>query len=75
MEEIFNKLKENKAPGDDGIPRGVLKALDSTLNEILAILFNNVMRSGEYPSCWSTGIIIAEYINQAQKMTQTTTEG
>jgi len=45
MEEVFHKLKENKAPGD-GIPPGVL-----------AFLFNDVMRSGEYPNCWSTGII------------------
>ena len=57
MEEVFNILKENKAPGNDGIPPGVFKALDSTLIEILTILFNNVMRSGEYPSCWSTDII------------------
>ena len=26
MEEVFNKLKENKAPDDDGIPPGVFKA-------------------------------------------------
>ena len=57
MEEVFNKLKENKAPGNDGIPPGVFKALDSTLIEILAFLFSNVMRSGEYPNCWSTDII------------------
>ena len=57
MEEVFNKLKENKAPDDDGIPPGVFKGLDSTLIEIMAILFNNVMRSGEYPNCWSTGNI------------------
>ena len=47
----------NKAPGEDGIPPGAFKALDNTLIEMLAILFNNVMRSGDYPNCWSTGII------------------
>ena len=31
--------------------------IDSTLIEIMAILLNNVMRSGEYPNCWSTDII------------------
>jgi len=41
MEEVFNRLKENKAPGD-GIPPGVFKALDSTLIEILTILFIHV---------------------------------
>ena len=57
VEEVLHKLKVNKAPGEDGIPPGVFKALDNTLIEMLAILFNNVMRSGEYPNCWSTGII------------------
>lgn len=57
VEEVLNKLKVNKAPGEDGIPPGVFKALDNTLTEMLAVLFNNVMRSGEYPNCWSTGII------------------
>ena len=47
----------NKEPGEDGIPPGVFKALINTLIEMLAILFSNVMRSGEYPNCWSTGII------------------
>ena len=57
VEEVLNKLKVNKAPGEDGIPPGVFKALDNTLTEMLAALFNNVMTSGEYPNCWSTGII------------------
>ena len=37
VEEVVNTLKGNKAPGDDGIPPGVFKALDNTLIEILAI--------------------------------------
>ena len=57
VEEALNKLKAKKAPGEDGIPPGVFKALDNTLIEMLAILFNNVMKSGEHPNCWSTGII------------------
>ena len=57
VEEVLHKLEVNKVPGEDGIPPGVFKVLDDTLTEMLAILFNNVMRSGEYPNCWSTGII------------------
>ena len=57
VDEVLLKLKVNKAPGEDGIPPGVFKALDNTVIEMLAILFSNVMRSGEYPNCWSTGII------------------
>ena len=47
VEEVL--LKVNKVPGEDGILPGVFrgKALDNTLIEMLAILFNNVMRSGE----------------------------
>ena len=59
VKEVLNKLKVNKEPGEDTIPPGVhvFKAVDNTPTEMLAILFNNVMRSGEYPNCWSTGII------------------
>ena len=54
---VISVLYSNNLNGDDGIPPGVFKALDSTLIEILAFLLNNVMRSGEYPNCWSTDII------------------
>ena len=47
MEEVFNKLKENKAPGD-GIPPGVFKASDNALVEILAFLFNNIVISSSH---------------------------
>ena len=42
---------------EEVLPPRVFKALDNALAEMLAILFNNVMRSVEYPNCWSTGII------------------
>ena len=74
VEEVLLKLEVNKAPGDDGIPPGVFKALDNTLTEMLAMLFNNVMRSGEYPNCWSTGIICPVHIN-VQEMNRKFTVG
>ena len=64
VEEVLHKVKVNKAPGEDGIPPGVFKVLDNTLTECCS---NNVMRSGEHPNCWSTGII-----NQVQEMTRIT---
>ena len=71
VEEVLRKLKVNKAPGEDGIPPGVFKALDNTLIEMLAILFNDL----ENTQTVGPQVLYAHYINQVQEMTRTTTEG
>ena len=53
----IKSMKSGKSPGDDGIPPGVYKVLNERLVNLLTILFNRVLRTGEYPALWSTGVI------------------
>ena len=59
--ETINKLKNNKAHGDDLIINEMLKAGNQILIGPLNRLFNNVLSSGTYPDTWCTGTIIPIY--------------
>ena len=50
-------MKLKMLPGIDGIPSGVYRALNEQWISLLANLFNDVLRSCKYRSCWSIGII------------------
>ena len=54
----IKSMKSGKSPGDDGIPPDVYKALNERLVNLITILFNQVLRTGEYPASWSTGVIM-----------------
>ena len=58
-------LKVNKIPGEDGILPGVFrgKALDNTLIEMLAILFNNVKIWRIATQTVGLHVLYAQYIN------------
>ena len=59
-EEVFinlKKLKNNKAPGSDGISAEFLKSAEKELVLPLTLLFNYVLQSGEYPTDWCQSII------------------
>ena len=49
-------LKNNKAPGKDGIPPEFYKTLGEILNYPLLTLFNYVLTKQEYPQRWAEGI-------------------
>jgi len=57
LKEI-NKLKNNKAPGEDGLPGELYKSLSSQLLPVIVKLFNTIFHTGIFPECWSTAIII-----------------
>ena len=50
-------LKNNKAPGVDGIPNEFLKVSDDSFIAILTSLFNFMLEKGEIPEKWSECII------------------
>ena len=50
-------LKNNKAPGVDGIPNEFLKVSDESFIAILTSLFNFMLEKGEIPEKWSECII------------------
>ena len=51
-------MKANRTPGIDGIPAEVYKVFNSNFMSLLTTLFNSILRTGSYPTIWSTGIII-----------------
>ena len=60
IEEVKAAVKQssnNKSPGEDGLINEIFKRNDS-LHEPCRLLFNRVLKSGQYPKCWSTGVII-----------------
>ena len=53
----IHSMKLNTCPGTDEIPSGVYRALNEQWISLPTNLFNDVLRSGEYPSCWLIGHI------------------
>ncbi|XP_060103366.1 caspase-6 [Heteronotia binoei] len=53
VSETLKHIKNNKAPGRDGIPIEFYKAFEQELLEPLVHTCNSVMYSGEMPNTWS----------------------
>ena len=52
VENAIKCLKQNKAPGTDGVPPGILKLLSDDWTLLLTHLFNHIFSSG-YPTEWT----------------------
>jgi hypothetical protein len=50
LKEI-KKLKNNKAPGEDGLPGELYKTLSSQLLPVIVKLFNTIFHTGIFPEC------------------------
>ena len=48
----IKKVKDNKSPGDDGIPPKLLKEIVDQISTPLANLFNFSLEEGTVPSEW-----------------------
>ena len=60
MAEIKNniaKLKNNKAPGQDGIPTECWKHAPIEIFDMLHILYNEIFEHGVFPQEWAIGLI------------------
>ena len=57
IELAISKLKCGKAPGTDLLTNEVLKSLPPSWLDLLQVIFNAILRSGEYPSTWAESII------------------
>ena len=51
-------LKNNKAPGDDGITAELLKAGGKPILEVLQRLFNSVIHEGKTPQAWHRSVVV-----------------
>lgn len=59
MEGTINKMKENKAPGDDKIQMKWIKQNKEALTPILTEIMNKSFDKGEYPDSLKTSVITA----------------
>ena len=58
VNEAIHKLKNGKAPGDDGVCPEMLKAEDTMTPQLLCQILQKIWDSEEAPSEWKTGIIV-----------------
>ncbi len=54
----LKQLKNNKAPGEDGITSELLKAGGTPVLRVLQKLFNSVIFEGATPAAWSRSVVV-----------------
>ncbi|ROI46634.1 putative RNA-directed DNA polymerase from transposon X-element [Anabarilius grahami] len=64
VELAMKKMKNCKAAGLDDIPVEVWKLLGRQGTDILAVLFNKIVDTGEVPSAWSTSVTVPIWKNK-----------
>jgi len=58
VEWAIKQLKDNKAPGHDGIPIELVKAGDEAVVRTITKLCNQIWRTGEWPEDWKRSVFI-----------------
>ena len=61
IQNSISTLKNGKSPGIDKITNEMIKAGRNVIIEQIQTLFNLILKSGKFPSCWNTGIITPIY--------------
>ena len=57
VEECIDKLKNNKASGNDSISNEMLKSMKKIVSSLIAELFNKIKLTEYYPELWEVGTI------------------
>ena len=52
----IDSLKNNKAPGIDGIPAEMVKYCQEELLDIIVIVFNYMIENKDFPDIWAEGL-------------------
>src|SRR6218665_2545334 len=52
VEWAIEQLKDNKAPGQDGIPTELIKAGEDATIKIIKKICNNIWKTGKWPEDW-----------------------
>ena len=53
VRHALNNLKNGKAAGPDGIPNDLMRIAVDSIIHCLVQLFNEIFKSGSYPSVWA----------------------
>ena len=64
LEESMKRMKNDKSPGNDGIPIELIKNGSNMLKEIVLRVINEVWKKGKIPSDWGKTIIVPIYIRE-----------
>jgi len=67
---VINKLKNNKDPGEDGLPVEIFKCGSQTLSRRLHKIFAQVWQSEELPQDWSDAVILPFFMKGDKKTCQ-----
>lgn len=59
IRKIIQKLKNLKAPGEDGIQNIILKNLPRKVLVYLTYVYNGCIKARYFPTCWKTAIVLA----------------
>src|SRR6218665_114608 len=72
VEWAIKQLKDNKAPGQDGIPVELIKpGEDATIN-IITKICNNIRKTGKWPEDWKGSTFIPIFKKEKQEVAITT---
>ena len=58
VEAATRSLKRGKSAGVDNIPGELIRAGGESLIDFLTIICNNIWQTGEWPSAWTTSLVI-----------------
>ena len=67
IEQVIKEMKNEKSPGDDGIPKEFYEHFFNDMKEILTELFNNILLSNTMPNSHKNAIIKLIYKKNDQK--------
>jgi hypothetical protein len=67
VRKIISNLDVSKQGGKGGLSNKMLKLVATSLDTPLCRLFNILMESGHFPTCWKFGIVIPIYKNKGSK--------
>jgi Reverse transcriptase (RNA-dependent DNA polymerase) len=58
VEWAIKQLKDNKAPGQDGIPIEMIKAGDGAMTKTITKICNTIWATGKWPEDWKSSVFI-----------------
>lgn len=65
LQKAAGRLKDNKAPGPDGIPAEVIKEISRKRPEMMLSMYNKCLREGLFPEIWKKQQLVL--INKGKK--------
>src|SRR6218665_2423199 len=72
VEWAIKQLKDNKDPGQDGIPIELIKAEEDAMIKIIKKICNSIWKTGKWPEDWKGSTFIPIFKKEMQEVVITT---